>query len=181
MVLYVNSCVREDSRTDAIARTVLKKLGGDYRELYLPGENLQPLSRETLNKRSALVQKADYSDPLFRYAKQFAAADKIVISAPYWDLSFPALLKIYIENIYAVGIVTEFDAQGRPRGLCRADELIYVTTAGGPYVPDFSYGYIKSLAEQYFGIPKTALVKAEMLDVEGFDAGKITAETIAAI
>ena len=98
MVLYVNSCVREDSRTDAIARAVLKKLGGDYRELYLPGENLQPLSRETLNKRSALVQKADYSDPLFRYAKQFAAADKIVISAPYWDLSFPALLKIYIET-----------------------------------------------------------------------------------
>ena len=181
MVLYINSCVREASRTDAIARAVLKKIGGDCRELYLPGENLQPLSRDSLNKRSALVQKADYSDPIFKYAKQFAAADKIVISAPYWDLSFPALLKIYIENIYAVGIVTEFDAQGRPRGLCRADELIYVTTAGGPYVPDFSYGYIKSLAQEFFGIPRTSLIKAEMLDVEGFDAEKIVAATIASI
>ncbi|MDO5296638.1 MAG: NAD(P)H-dependent oxidoreductase [bacterium] len=178
MVLYINSCVREDSRTDTIARAVLQKIGEEYQELYLPGENLQPLSRETLNKRSALVQQGDYSDPLFNYAKQFATADVIVIAAPYWDLSFPALLKIYIENIYAVGLVTEFNANGQPRGLCHAKRLIYVTTAGGPYLTDYGFGYIKALAEQHFGIPQTVLVKAEMLDVEGFDAAKIVATAI---
>ena len=100
MILYVNCCVREDSRTDRIARTLLEKLGGEYEEVYLPGADLKPLSRELLDKRNALIEKADYSDPMFRYAKQFAAADRIVISAPYWDLSFPAVLKLYIENIY---------------------------------------------------------------------------------
>ena len=178
MILYINSCVREDSRTDKIARAVLNKLGKEYTELYLPGENLQPLSAQRLEKRTRLIEQGDYSDEMFRYAKQFAAADKIVISAPYWDLSFPALLKIYLENIYVTGIVSEYAADGTPHGLCRASELVYVTTAGGPYVPDYSFGYLKTMAEQFFGIPKTTLIQAEMLDVAGFDADAIVAAAI---
>lgn len=49
------------------------------------------------------------------------------------DLSFPARLKIYLENIYVTGIVSKYDENGRPRGLCRAERLYYVTTAGGPF------------------------------------------------
>lgn len=178
MILYINACVRKDSRTDKIARAVLQKLGGEYTEIFLPGENLQALSEEKLNKRTELIASGDYSDTMFDYAKQFAAADKIVIAAPFWDLSFPALLKDYIENIYAVGIVSEYEADGTPHGLCKADEIIYVTTAGGAYVPDYSFGYIKSLAENCFGIAKTTLIKAEMLDVIGFNADDIVSETI---
>ncbi|MBR1532447.1 MAG: NAD(P)H-dependent oxidoreductase [Eubacterium sp.] len=179
MILYINSCVREDSRTDKIARAALEKLGGEYTEVYLPEENLEPLSRERLEKRTSLIAQGDYSDDMFRYAKQLAAADQIVISAPYWDLSFPALLKLYIENIYVTGIVSEYGADGRPHGLCNAKELIYVTTAGGPYCPDYSFGYIKDLAENYLGIEKVTLIKAEMLDVDGFNADEIVAKTIA--
>lgn len=178
MILYINACVREASRTDKIARAVLQKLGGEYSEVYLPDENLKPLSEEKLNKRTGLIARGDYSDNMFNYAKQFAAADKIVIAAPFWDLSFPALLKLYIENIYAVGIVSEYEADGTPHGLCKASEIIYVTTAGGAYVPDYSFGYIKDLAENCFGIPKTTLIKAQMLDVVGFDAEEIVANTI---
>ncbi|MGN0989033.1 MAG: NAD(P)H-dependent oxidoreductase [Eubacteriales bacterium] len=36
---------------------------------------------------------------MFSYAKQFESVDVIVIFAPYWNLSFPASLKTYIENI----------------------------------------------------------------------------------
>lgn len=178
MILYINSCVRGDSRTDKIAKAVLGKLGGEYTELYLPDENLQPLSREKLEKRTELIEQGDYNNSMFRYAKQFAAADKIVISAPYWDLSFPAILKLYIENIYVTGIVSEYSENGMPHGLCRADELIYITTSGGPYNPDFSFGYINELAKIFFGIPKVTLVKAEMLDVEGFNAEEIVSGTI---
>ncbi|MBK6088784.1 ACP phosphodiesterase, partial [Ruminococcus sp. M6(2020)] len=62
---------------------------------------------------------------------------------------------------------------GLPVGLCKANYLYYVTTAGGPYDPTYSYGYIESLAKIFFGIPKTHLVKAEMLDIAGNDAEKI--------
>lgn len=178
MILYINSCIRNESRTDRIAKAVLNKLGGEYTEVYLPNENLQPLSSERLEKRTLLVEKGDYSDKMFDYAKQFAEADIIVISAPYWDSSFPSILKIYIENIYVTGIISEYAPDGSPHGLCNAKDLIYVTTAGGPYVSDYSFGYIKELAEKYMGIPKTKLIKAEMLDVEGFDAERIVQDAI---
>ena len=173
MTLYINCCVREESRTDRLARAVLQKLGGDFTELKLYEEKLKPLDRETLNKRTSLIKQGDYSDPMFDHAKQFASADTIVIAAPYWDLSFPSTLKIYIENIYVTGIVSAYDESGMPVGLCKAKELYYVTTAGGPYDPTYSYGYIESLAKSFFGIPTTHLVKAEMLDIVGNKAEEI--------
>ena len=178
MTLYINCCVREESRTNRLARAVLKKLGGDFTEVKLYEENLRPLDRETLNQRTALIEQGDYSDKLFDYAKQFAGADTIVIAAPYWDLSFPAPLKTYFENIYITGIVSEYDENGLPRGLCKAKELYYITTAGGPYDPTYSYGYIESLAKSFFGIPVTHLVKAEMLDIVGNDAEEILRKEI---
>ena len=35
MTLYINCCVREESRTNRLARAVLQKLGGDITELKL--------------------------------------------------------------------------------------------------------------------------------------------------
>ena len=178
MILYINACVRQDSRTDRVARALLKKLGGDYEELCLPNLNILPLDEENLNIRTQLIESGQYDDPLFDYAKQFASADTIVIAAPFWDLSFPAILKTYLENIYVIGVVSEYGADGTPRGLCKADKLYYVTTAGGPFTPDYSYDYIRELATVCFGINETELIKAEMLDVEGFDAEEIVRSTI---
>ena len=178
MILYVNSCVRKESRTDLLARALLQKLGGVYTELRLAQEPLQPLTAEVLEKRTALIEAGDMTDAMFDYAKQFAAAQTIVIAAPFWDASFPALLKVYLENIYVTGIVSRYGSDGIPVGLCQARDLYYVTTAGGPYVPDFSFHYIKALAVQAFGIPEVHLIKAEMLDVEGTDAEKIIGDAI---
>ena len=177
MTLYINCCVRSASRTDRLAKAVLAKLG-DYTELYLPAEDIHPLSEEMLNRRTELLSQKQFDDPMFRYAKQFANADKIVIAAPFWDGSFPSVLKVYLENIYAIGIITDYREDGTPVGLCKADELIYVTTAGGKYLPDFSYNYWKSLAGMYLGIPKTRLVMAEMLDIAGMDAEQILSDAI---
>ena len=160
MTLYINCCVRKESRTNRLAKAVLQKLGEDYTELKLYEENLRPLDLEKLNRRTELIERGDFSDKMFD-------------AAPYWDLSFPAPLKNYIENIYVTGIVSAYNENGLPVGLCKANYLYYVTTAGGPYDPTYSYGYIESLAKIFFGIPKTHLVKAEMLDIAGNDAEKI--------
>ena len=179
MTLYINACVRADSRTDRIARALLDKLGGGYTELFLDTEGLAPLTAETLDKRNRLIEAGKFDDPIFCYAHQFAEADVIVIAAPYWDMSFPAVLKTYIEHLCVMGIASTYDANGVPKGLCRASKLYYVTTAGGPYVPDFSYAQIEVLAKYYFGIPETELIRAEFLDIVGNDAEKIVADTIA--
>ena len=167
MILYVNACVRRNSRTDELARYLLDILGDSYVERKLSREPLLPLSEERLEFRTKLIDSGNYSDRLFDYSKEFAAADIIVISAPFWDLSFPTLLKAYIENIYITGIVSRYNDDGTPKGLCRAKKLYYVTTAGGPYDARFSFDYIREMCVKYLGIAEVQLIKAEMLDIEG--------------
>ena len=66
----------------------------------------------------------DYRDPLFRYAKQFAQAADIVVAAPYWDLSFPSILKVYLEQICVTGLTFQYTPEGIPEILCyRAENL----------------------------------------------------------
>ena len=90
------------------------------------------------------------------------------------DLSFPALLKQYLEQISVVGITFKYSENGVPVGLCRADRLFYVTTAGGNEVPDiFGFGYIKALAQDYYGIQSVREIKAVGLDIDGADIDAI--------
>lgn len=175
MTLFINCCPRGGSRTERLARKLLEKLG-EFEEVNPEREKLVPLDNERLNYRTALLEKGDLSDDIFRYAKQFAAAETIVIAAPFWDLSFPSILKVYIENIYVTGIVSKYDENGTPKGLCKAKKLYYVTTAGGPYDGRFSFDYLKELAESFFGIGETVLIKAEMLDIIGNNPEEILAE-----
>lgn len=168
MILYVNANVRTESRTNRLAQALLDKLG-DYEEIKLKEMNLQVLDEERLNKRTALIEAGQLDHEMFALARQWANADTIVVAAPFWDLSFPTILKAYIENIYVTGIVSAYGPDGRPQGLCKAKKLYYVTTAGGPYEGAYSYGYISAMAKDYFGIPETKLIKAEMMDVWGFD------------
>ena len=177
MVLYINACVRKESRTDRIARALLTTLG-DFEELKLSELDLNTLDEDRLEARTNLIEKGELENPEFELARKFAEADIIVISAPFWDLSFPSELKVFIENIYITGIVSKYNEQGQPVGLCKAEKLYYVTTSGGPYCETYSYGYIRDLAINYFGIKETELIKAEMLDVYGYDAEKIVKETI---
>lgn len=171
-VLHINCCPRKESRTKRLADVLLQKLG-DYEELKLYDEKIIPLNEEQLKYRTALIEKGIFDDECFKYARQFADADIIVISAPFWDLSFPSILKIYIENIYITGIVSEYGDDGNPLGLCKGKKLYFVTTAGGPLDERFGYEYIRALTLEYFGIKEVALIKAEMLDIDGNNAETI--------
>ena len=171
MILFVNACVRPQSRTKRLAQSVLRKLVGYVKEVDLEREKAFPLSRLMLERRLQLISAGAFDDSMFDLAKDFAAAEKIVIAAPYWDLSFPALLKCYIEQISVIGLTFAYDEAGRPYGLCKADGLIYVTTSGGPmFNEDAGFGYIKSLAQNFYGIQNVSCIKAENLDLAGADA-----------
>ncbi len=187
-ILYIDACVRENSRTrrlaDAYLQVRLKECGAlneaapggmqeTVRRIILQEESLLPLNGERLALRERILRDGEDHE-ILKYAKEFAAADGIVIAAPYWDLSFPALLKEYLENVSAVGITFDYNSQGIPFGKCSAKWLTYVTTVGGAGLPDaFGYEYVKALATLYFGIPEVNLVKAEGLDIVGNDAEAI--------
>ncbi len=176
-ILYVNACVRKESRTNRLAKALLDKLG-EYVELDLEKANLKTLDESRLNRRAELLSKGAFEDDTFELARQFAQADIIVVAAPYWDSSFPTIFKAYIENIYVTGIVSEYGENGMPHGLCKAEKLYYVTTAGGPYEPKFSYDYVRELCLNFFGIKETKLIFAENLDIEGSNPEEILDEAI---
>jgi len=177
MILYIDACVREDSRTRRLADYLLSVLDAPCERLRLADCTFPAVDGAFLKKRDRLLGSGDLADPMFRYARQFAGADAIVIAAPFWDLSFPALLKIYLEQINAVGITFRYTPEGFPEGLCRAKKLIYVTTAGGDYVPEqYGFGYLEALAKNFYGIEDVALVRATGLDLEGVPVERILRE-----
>ncbi|MBE6003691.1 MAG: ACP phosphodiesterase [Lachnospiraceae bacterium] len=174
MVLFVNACVRSDSRTRKLAEAVLFKISGDYEEIKLEDINFPKTDEAFLKKRDNLIAEQRFDDDSFAMARQFSAADTIVIAAPYWDLSFPAMLKQYIEHINVLGITFEYTPEGIPKGLCKAEKLYYVMTAGGNYVPEeFGFGYVKALAQNFYGIGDVELIKATGLDIYGADVNAI--------
>jgi len=173
-ILFVNACVRKESRTRRLAGKLLSKLGRPFEEVRLVEIAFPTSNEEYLNKRDQLISKGDWQNPLFDRARQFSEAETIVIAAPYWDLSFPAMLKQYLEQINVVGITFKYSEEGIPIGLCSAKSLYYVTTAGGCYVPeDYGFGYVKALAQNYYGIQDVRKLEAVGLDIEGSDVNAI--------
>lgn len=169
-ILFINSCVRCDSRTLALSRHLLDGLDGEIAEVDLYKENILPLDRKGLEKRAV----HDYSGEEYMYAKQFKDADIIVIAAPFWDLSFPSVLKVYFENVTVSGITFEYSELGRPVGKCNAKKLYYITTSGG-YIDanNFGFDYVKALAKIFFYINDIYFYSAEGLDIFGADIKKI--------
>lgn len=168
-ILFVNACVRPNSRTLELAKHVLSKLTGQVEEVALYGENLHPLGLDELEIRDNAAKEKDFSNSMFNLAKQFASAETIVIAAPYWDLMFPAVVKNYFENITVNGLTFTYGENGIPQGLCKGKKLIYVTTAGGPIIYNFGYDYVLALVKGFYGISEVQLVKAECLDICGAD------------
>ena len=181
-LLLINACVRKDSRTKRLADALVEKLKQEetvLTEVRLEDISFPQVDEAFLKSRDELLDRGAVDDPLFTLAHQFAEADEIVIAAPYWDLSFPAALKQYFEQINVVGITFRYTEEGIPVGLCRGNRIWYVATAGGNYVPDaFGYGYVNALAQGFYGIHDVRLVQAVGLDLYGADPEAILKEAI---
>ena len=183
-LLYIDACVnRPTSRTEKLAQVLLDRLmeQGDWEleTLVLEDEDLQPLTGALVLERTAGAEAGDFGHPVFSYAKQFAAADAVVFAAPYWDFSFPAHLKMYLELLCAQGVTFTYSPEGIPTGLVRATHAYYVTTIGG-YAGDWDYGWdqIRAICQLYFGIPNVSEFRAEGLDIVTNDPDAIMAEAI---
>jgi FMN-dependent NADH-azoreductase len=182
MTLFINACVRKGSRTKKLADRLLAVQNKPFEELRLESVRFPAVDEAFLLERDRLIREGRFADPLFDLARQFAEADDIVIAAPFWDLSFPAALKQYFEQINVVGVTFVYTPEGVPRGLCRASSLTYVTTAGGGFLPEeYGFGYVRALAQSFYGIEEVRLIRASGLDVDGADADAILAEAAASI
>ena len=172
-LLFIDGCVSQRgpaSRTRALAEAFLSAFreshpGAEVETVTLEALDLKPFLPAALNQRDELASVGAFGAPVFDLARQFQAADKIVAAAPFWDLSFPAVMRTYIEYISANGLCYHYEADGC-HGDCRADRLAYLTTSGDLERPE-SLGvlYWKQLSKM-FGVPRFDYVFAGGLDVD---------------
>ena len=171
-LLFINACVRgEHSRTLKLARRFLEGYQKAHPDTVITqrdlcAQRLLPQYPEVLAERDELWAAGKLDQPMFEPAREFAAADKIVVAAPFWDLCFPAVLKIYLERISVTDVTFGYDDQGAMVGLCRASKLLYVVTRGGNYAgTDLEMGtpMLRALCTMY-GIPELITLAAEGLD-----------------
>lgn len=178
-LLFVNCCISQRggaSRTKALADAFLTAFRASH-----PGAEvekvtpeallaLKPFNAEMLNRRDALAAENAFDAPVYALARQFRAADAVAVAAPFWDLSYPAALRTYIEYISANGLTYHYDAAGC-HGDCAAGHLVYLTSCGDVERED-SVGVIhwRQLAAM-FGIPQFDYVFAGGLDARPDMAG----------
>ena len=184
-ILYVSACVKRDidSRTERLAQAYLQKCF-EFQDCSVTTVNLEntvmpPLTGKGLAEREEAIRKGDFSGSAFELAVKFASADEVVIAAPYWDMSFPASLKLYIEQLCVNKLTFCYNEKGMPCGLTKIKKAVYLTTAGG-YIGsnNFGFDYIKGVFSNLFGIADISFFSAEGLDIYGNDPEKILSDAI---
>lgn len=175
-VLFVNACLRgERSRTMELCQDYLDKLKAahpeaEIEELDLETAEIEVQSGALIAKRDVLLKNKAFDDPMFDLAHQLIEAEHVVIGAPYWDLAFPARVKIWLERCSVDGLTFIYSPEGIPYGQCKAKDLTYITTAGG-FIGEYNFGfdYVKGVCSFLFGIPNFHFIGAEALDIVGVD------------
>ena len=126
-LIFIDACMRAGSRTRRIATPIIAELGKRYSvETVDLTRNIYPVADNyTLEDRNQGVVPAEDVD----LAKRIAAAVRIVIAAPFWEMSFPSALKVFFENMSLIGIT--FDSNEKEcYGLCKAEKVMYITSRG---------------------------------------------------
>lgn len=164
-LIVIDACMRDkDSRTKKILNPIITELRKRYdiNTITLDGKDYQAVGRKELSERS----NGYVPDEIVKQAKAIASADRLVIAAPFWDMSFPAILKVFIENMSLYNITfkdngTYFD------GLCKCEKVLYITTRGmNIHTGDTLDGatpYINAISALW-GLGKVITLSAENLD-----------------
>lgn len=188
-VLYIKANAKKEgeSRTfkisDQFIETYQKNNPDDEiitLDLYKEGINFLPVGQ--LDSLRRPQEGAGKEDPILKYAYQFLEADKYVIAAPYWNLSFPAILKAYIDYVSVSGITFQYTANG-PVGLCKG-KAVHIVSRGGNYSEEpysnFEMGdrYLRTIIG-FLGIKEFTTISADGLDVIGNDVDAIVGDAIA--
>ncbi len=164
-LLYIDGCIRDElSRTKRIADPVVKALKERYevQTLALNELDLSIVKKELITKRN----NGEIDPQVMSWAESVRDADRIVIAAPFWDMSFPAALKNFFELCSIFDVTFKSDDK-TCYGNCRAEKMLYITTRG----MDISTGDMLEQATPYlkaiswlWGIGPLQVVSAQNMD-----------------
>lgn len=128
-LVVINACIRQtESRTLRIAEPVIAALSRRYEitRFDLPEMDfIAAINPASYAKRS----KGEIPSRALEAAEKIANTDRILIAAPFWDMSFPAVLKCFFEQLSLFDI-TFTDNGETCIGLCKAPRVLFITTRG---------------------------------------------------
>lgn len=185
-VLYVKANIKNEgeSRTFKVSDSFVEEYKKNNPEdkiitLDLYKENIDFLRVDDLGKLFGPKDEESKNNSILKYAYQFADADKYIIAAPMWNLSFPAILKAYIDYVSVSGITFKYTAEG-PVGLLNNKKAVHIVSRGGGYDNSpYEMGdrYLRTILG-FFGIKDIETIAIENLDVMGVNVKEKVEEGI---
>ena len=164
-LLYIDACIRdEQSRTKRIATPIIEALKQKYevQTLVINDLDLSIVKKELITKRN----NGDIDPQVMSWAESVRDADRIVIAAPFWDMSIPAALKNFLELCSIFDVTFKSDDK-TCYGNCKAEKMLYITTRGMDIdtgdVLEQGSSYLKALS-WLWGIGPLEVVSAQNMD-----------------
>ncbi|MBE5864817.1 MAG: NAD(P)H-dependent oxidoreductase [Lachnospiraceae bacterium] len=164
-LLYIDACIRnEESRTKRIATPIVEALREKYDvdTLCLNDLNLEIVKEDLVTRRN----NGEIDPTVMAWAEMVRDAERIVIAAPFWDMSFPAALKVFFE-LCSIFDVTFKSNDKTCYGNCKAEKMLFITTRG----MDIATGDLVEQATPYlraltwlWGIGPLHVVAAQNMD-----------------
>ncbi|WFA08905.1 NAD(P)H-dependent oxidoreductase [Tissierella sp. Yu-01] len=189
-ILYVKANAKPEgvSRTFRVSDsfvTVYKKFNpnDEITTLDLYKEDIRFLNSDDINMSLNNVESGQFRNhPVFKYAYQLLDTDKIIIAAPFWNLSFPAILKAYLDCVAVGGITFKYTSEG-PKGQCIGKKAIHFVTRGGAYTEEplsaFELGdrYLRTLFA-FLGITDFTTFALENMDRKSTNVEQVIEDAI---
>lgn len=185
-VLYIKANIKNEgeSRTFKVSDSFVEEYKKNNPEdeiitLDLYKENIDFLRADDLGKLFGSKDEESKNNSILKYAYQFADADKYIIAAPMWNLSFPAILKAYIDYVSVSGITFKYTAEG-PVGLLNNKKAVHIVSRGGGYDNSpYEMGdrYLRTILG-FFGIKDIETIGIDNLDVIGVNVEEKVEEGI---
>ena len=149
---------------------------------YLDGAWLQALSTPAESRTEEQQRKVAWSDAAIAELQQ---ADTLVIGAPMYNFSVPAMLKSWTDHVARAGVTFKYTDQGSV-GLLQNKKVYVVVSTGGLHaegVTDFMRPYLRTILG-FLGLSDITVIVADGLNMgeEPRDKGLSQArQTIAGI
>ena len=163
-LFYIDACLREGSNTKKIADVIIDELSKKYEieTVRLSMHTFPVVGNDILNDRANGI----VPEKFVVMAKKIADADRLVIAAPFWDMSFPSALKVFFENMSLFNVTFASDEK-ECYGLCKAEKVLYITTRGmnintGDNLEQAT-PYIKALSKLW-GLGELHVISAQNMD-----------------
>ncbi len=174
-IIVLNGCVRKEmSRTLSLAKEIIK----NFKNANIEWIDIQKLGFQPVDYETYILRSVGKCNPsVIKHAKKVQAADIIILVSPIWEMSVPAMVKTFFENI-SIPEITFRPVKDTCKGNCKARKMIFITTRGMNVKPyselDGAAGELKALCSLWgiYEFEEVALNNCDYITPKEYEEAK---------